>query len=307
MSLLKNKVVIIGTGKVGLSYAYALINQKTKVSEIVLIDADKNKTVGEAMDLNHGMPFSQSKVDVRSGDYKDCFDAKIVCICAGVSQKEGETRLDLLEKNDKLFKEIVGSVVNSGFDGIFLIATNPVDIMTYIAQKHSKFPKNRVIGSGTTLDTARLRYLLGKELNINSKNVHAYILGEHGDSEFPSWSNAFVGSNKIYDYLKPEKLDEIAIKVKNAAYDIIAMKGSTHYGIGMVLVRLTNAILDDENTIFTVSSYNEQYEVYIGMPAILNSDGVREVIDLKLSTSERELLTKSIIVIKNEIKKCKAE
>ncbi len=301
--LLKNKVVIIGAGNVGLSYAYALTNQKTKVNEIVLIDTNEDKIKGEAMDLNHGMPFSPSKVDVKAGSYEDCMDARIVCICAGASQKPGETRLDLLNKNDKIFDSIIKSVLQSGFDGIFLIATNPVDIMTFIAQKHSNFPKNKVIGSGTVLDTARLRYLISNELNINSKNVHAYILGEHGDSEFPAWSNAFVGSKSIYNYLSPKQLDEIALKVKNAAYDIIDKKGSTYYAIGMVLVRLTNAILDDENTIFTVSSYNEQYEVYIGMPSIVNSNGVREIIDIDMSHKECELLTKSAMIIKNEIKK----
>lgn len=303
VSQLRNKVVIVGAGNVGMSYAYALINQKTKVNDLVLIDTNNIKIEGESMDLNHGMPFSPSKVNVKAGSFQDCKDARIVCICAGASQKPGETRLDLLSKNDKIFKSIIEEVVSFGFDGIFLIATNPVDIMTYIAQKHSGFPKHKVIGSGTTLDTARLRYLISNELEINSKNIHAYILGEHGDSEFAAWSNAFVGSNSIYNYLSPEKLDEIALKVKTAAYDIIDRKGSTYYAIGMVLVRLTNAILDDENTIFTVSSYNEQYDIYIGMPSVVNASGVREVIDLKLNTKERESFTKSALIIKNEIKK----
>ena len=300
---MNNKIVIIGCGNVGMSYAYALLNQKTKVNEIVLIDLNKERTKGEEMDLNHGMPFSPSKINIKAGDYKDCFGAKIVCIAAGANQAPGETRLDLLNKNNAIFKSIVNEVVTSGFDGIFLVATNPVDVMTYITMVHSKFPKNKVIGSGTTLDTARLRYLIGERLNINSKNVHAYVMGEHGDSEFVAWSNAYVGSNKVSEFLEKEERDSIALKVKNAAYEIIKRKNATYYAIGMVLVRITNAILEDENSILTISAYEEENDLYIGMPSIVNKDGVKEVMKIKLNEEETKLFENSIEVIKNEIKK----
>lgn len=300
---MKNKIVIIGCGNVGMSYAYSLLNQKTKVNEMVLIDLNKEKVVGEVMDLNHGMAFSPSKINIKAGDYNDCKDAKIVCIAAGANQAPGETRLDLLNKNNKIFEKIVKDVVESGFDGIFLVATNPVDIMTYITYKHSKFPINKVMGSGTTLDTARLRYLIGERLSINSKNVHAYVMGEHGDSEFVAWSNSYVGSNSIYDFLDKNTLDEIGTQVKNAAYEIISRKGATYYAIGMVLTRITNAILDDENTILTVSSYDSEHDIFIGLPTIVNSNGAIKRIDVKLNQDEQDKFNKSANIIKNEIEK----
>jgi L-lactate dehydrogenase len=301
--LMKNKVVIIGCGNVGMSYAYALLNQKTKVNELVLIDLDYERTVGEAMDLNHGMAFSPSKINIKAGSYSDCFDASIVCIAAGANQAPGETRLDLLHKNSNIFESIVKNVVASGFGGIFLVATNPVDIMTYVTWKHSNFPQNRVIGSGTTLDTARLRYVIGDRLNINSKNIHAYVMGEHGDSEFVSWSNAYVGSNPISNYISIEELDKIGLQVKNAAYEIIKRKNATYYAIGMVLVRITNAILDDESTILTVSSYLPDHDVFIGSPSIVDRNGVKEVIKLNLNQKEEEAMINSINIIRKEIEK----
>lgn len=298
---MKNKVVIIGCGNVGMSYAYALLNQKTKVSEIALIDIQKERIVGEVMDLNHGLAFAPSKLTINVGDYADCSDAAIVCICAGANQAEGETRLDLVHKNNKIFKSIVSEVVKSGFKGTFLIATNPVDIMTYITYKHSGFDPSKVIGSGTTLDTARLRYLISDKLKINTKNVHAYILGEHGDSEFASFSNSYVGSVPVAEYLPKEALDNIASGVKNAAYDIISKKGATYYGIGMVLVRITNAILDDEHTILTVSSYSKEHDMFIGYPSIVGKDGVIGNIPIKLTEEEQKAFDNSISVIKGVI------
>lgn len=298
-----NKVVIIGCGNVGMSYAYSLLNQKTKVTDIVLVDLNYERTVGEAMDLNHGMPFSPSKIKIKAGTYADCSDASIVCIAAGANQAPGETRLDLLHKNNTIFESIITQVTKSGFKGIFLVATNPVDIMTYITYKHSNFPKSRVIGSGTTLDTARLRYLIGDQLNINSKNVHAYVMGEHGDSEFVAWSNAYVGSNPVTDHLNQTKLDSISDQVKNAAYEIISRKGATYYAIGMVLVRITNAILDDENTILTVSAYNEEHDIYIGMPSVVNRHGVEKVIEINLNEEEQVKFNESISIIRKEVNK----
>ena len=236
---MNNKVVIIGCGNVGMSYAYALLNQRTYVNELVLIDLDKDRITGEVMDLNHCLAFAPSKIDIKVGDYSDCMDAKIVVIAAGANQNPGETRMDLINKNSKIFKSIINEVMQSGFNGIFVVATNPLDVMTYLTYKYSNLPANKVIGSGTSLDTARLRYMVGNKLNINPKNVHAYVIGEHGDSEFIPWSNANIGLQKINDYLNNEDMTIIENEVRNAAYEIINKKGATYYGIGMCLVRIT--------------------------------------------------------------------
>ena len=300
---MNNKVVIVGCGNVGMSYAYALLNQKTPVNELVLIDINKDKAVGEAMDLNHCLAFAPSKIDIKAGDYSDCKDAKIVAIAAGANQEIGETRMDLISKNDVIFEEIVKQVMKSGFDGIFLIATNPVDVMTYITWMHSNLPQNKVIGTGTTLDTARLRYEISKNININTKNIHAYVIGEHGDTEFVPWSNAAVGLQGIRDFLDNDKLEEISTNVRNAAYEIINRKGNTSYGIGMSMVKITNAILSNENSILTVSSYDKNNDVFIGSPTIVNKDGAVERIYVKLTESETYKLQNSIDTLKRAINK----
>ena len=192
-----NKIVLIGCGNVGMAYSYALINQKEYVDELVLIDINKEKCIGEAMDLNHCMAYSPSKIKVSVGEYKDCSDAKIVVIAAGANQAPGETRMDLIDKNSKIFKNIVDNVMASGFNGIFLVATNPLDVMTYLTLKYSGLPANKVIGSGTTLDTARLRFLLSEKTGVCPKNIEAYVIGEHGDSEFVPWSNVNIAYKKI--------------------------------------------------------------------------------------------------------------
>lgn len=298
---MKNKVVIIGCGNVGMSYAYALLNQKTSVNELVLIDLNMDRVMGEVMDLNHCLAFAPSKIDIKAGTYGDCKNADIVVIAAGAKQNPGETRMDLINKNRKIFKNIVESVMANGFNGIFLVATNPLDVMTYLTWKYSGLPANQVIGSGTSLDTARLRYLIGDKLKINPKNVHAYVIGEHGDSEFVPWSNASVGLQNIYDFLNEEQLNKIYVDVRDAAYDIINRKGATYYGIGMCLVRITNAILNDENSIITVSSYEPNNDVFIGGPTILNRKGTRERVYVKLTEEETSKLQKSIDVIKDAI------
>lgn len=300
---MKNKVVIIGCGNVGMSYAYALLNQKTNVGELILIDLDKERIEGEVMDLNHCLAFGPSKIDIRVGDYSDCADAKIVVIAAGANQAPGETRMDLINKNSKIFKEIVKSVVDNGFDGIFLVATNPLDVMTYLTWKYSGFNPNRVLGTGTSLDTSRLRYLVGNKLNINPKNVHAYVVGEHGDSEFVPWSNANVGIQNIDNFLEEQDLIDIEKEVKNAAYEIINRKGATCYGIGMCLVRITNAILGDEDTILTVSSYDKENNIFMGIPSVVNSDGVKQRIYIELTEEEINKLQHSVDIIKDAIKK----
>ena len=299
---MNNKIVLIGCGNVGMAYAYALLNQKTCVDKLVLIDINKDNTVGQAMDLNHCLSYSPSKIEVISGEYSDCKDAKIVVIAAGANQAVGETRMDLINKNSFIFKNIINNVMKSGFDGIFLIASNPLDVMTYLTLKYSKLPPNRVIGSGTTLDTSRLRYLISTKVNINPENIDAYVIGEHGDSEFVPWSTVSIGLSKIHNFLTYEEQQEIEKEVKNSAYEIIKKKGVTCYGIGMCLVKITNAILEDQKIILPVSSYDKNNELCISTPAIVGSSGVKEKIFIPLTLDEEAKLTKSINIIKEAIK-----
>ena len=300
---MNNKVVIIGCGNVGMSYAYSLLNQRSYVHELVLIDINEEKAQGEAMDLNHGLSFAPSKIDIKAGNYSDCRDAKIVVIAAGANQEVGETRMDLIYKNDKIFKSIVDSVMQSGFRGIFIIATNPVDVMTYVTWKYSKLDSNRVIGTGTTLDSSRLRYEIGEELKISPKNVHAYVLGEHGDTEFVPWSNATIGLTDISEFLEPETRERIEDKVRNVAYDIIKKKGNTSYGIGMSMARITNAILGNENAVLTTSSYDRENDVFVGGPTIINQNGVNKRLFIPLTKDEENKLSHSIKTLKDAINK----
>lgn len=300
------KVVIIGVGMVGMSYAYSLLNQNI-CDELVLVDINKERARGEAMDLSHGLPFAPSSMKIRSGDYTDCADADLVVICAGAPQEEGETRRDLLLKNYKVFKSIVEPVVTSGFNGVFLIASNPVDIMTQVVYTLSGFPANRVLGSGTTLDSARLRHMMSDYFKVNPRNVHAYVIGEHGDSEFVAWSNATISVNPLseleerYPHLM-EDMHKIAVDVKESAYEIIKAKRATYYGIGMVLARLTRAILFDENSIFTVSTYLKgeygEQGIYVGVPSVVNHNGVREVLQMKLNDEEQEKFKESCKILR---------
>lgn len=300
---MNNKVVIIGCGNVGMSYAYALLNQRSNVQELVLIDIDEKRIEGEAMDLNHCLAFAPTKMKIKVGKYDDCKDASIVCIAAGANQNPGETRMDLINKNSKIFKSIVESVMSSGFNGIFLVATNPLDVMTYLTWKYSGLDSSRIIGSGTCLDTARLRYLLANKLEVNPHNVHAYVIGEHGDSEFVPWSNAMIGLLPVSSFLTKQEMEEIYVNVRDAAYEIIERKGATYYGIGMSLVTITNAILGNENSILTVSAYDKNNDVFIGMPSVINRSGVREISYLSLSYDETDKFNNSIKVIKEAIEK----
>lgn len=303
----KGKVVLVGTGFVGMSMAYSMVN-RGGVNELVLIDIDKDKTIGEEMDLSHGLPFAPQKMVIKAGDYEECKDAQIVVITAGIAQKPGQTRLELAETNTKIMKSITQNIMASGFNGIIIVASNPVDLMTYVVAKVSGLPKNQVFGSGTVLDTARLRYLMADYLKLSSKNIHAYIMGEHGDSSFVPWDHAYVGCKRIKDVMKDNHhpmndLKKIHEGVINAAYEIINKKRATYYGIGMALNRLVRAVLDNENSILTVSTYLQdgqygQEDIYIGIPAVINSKGVRELVELNLNEEEQGKLNESCRIIK---------
>lgn len=306
------KVALIGTGFVGMSFAYALLNSG-ECDQLVLIDINKEKAKGEAMDLNHGLPFAKRNMLIYAGDYCDCCDADIVVIAAGVAQKEGEDRISLLKRNYEVFKSIIDPVIQSGFNGIFLVATNPVDIMTKITYEISGFDSDRVIGSGTTLDTARLRYLLGDYFSIDPRNVHAYVIGEHGDSEIVPWSQAYITTKKIYDIIDSSNgkfsFDDIYTLGKNvteAAQEIIKAKNATYYGIGMALVRIVRAIFGDENSALTVSVLLKgQYgvnDVYAGLPAIIGRNGIKEIIVLDLKENERTSFINSCNFLKTTAK-----
>lgn len=302
------KVVLIGAGMVGMSYAYSLLNQNA-CDELVLIDLNKKRAEGEAMDLNHGLAFSAANMKIYAGEYEDCKDADIVVICAGVAQKPGETRLALLKRNAKVFRSIIEPVTASGFDGIFLVATNPVDIMTKITYVLSGFNPRKILGTGTALDTARLRYLLGEYLRVDPRNIHAYVFGEHGDSEFVPWSQAQLATKSILQLcdenseIKRERLKEIEREVQGAAYKIIEAKNATYYGIGMALTRITRAIFGDESSVLTVSAMLKgeygQTDVFSGVPCIINKNGVQRVLKLALSQEELGRLEQSCNVLRD--------
>ncbi len=303
MKFNNRKVVLIGTGMVGMSYAYSMLNQGV-CDELVLIDVDKKRAEGEAMDLNHGLAFAGSNMKIYAGEYADCADADVVVIAAGVAQKPGETRLDLLQRNAEVFRSIINPITESGFNGIFLVATNPVDIMTRITCEISGFNPRRVLGTGTALDTARLRYLLGDYFGVDPRNMHAYVMGEHGDSEFVPWSQAMLATKPILDVCRDSggkfteaEMENISEEVRTAAYKIIDAKRATYYGIGMAMARITRAILGDENSVLTVSAmlrgeYN-QNRVYVGVPCVVNRNGVRRVLEMNLTEEEQKKLDAS--------------
>ncbi len=302
----KRKVVLVGTGFVGMSMAYSIVNQGIGVNELILIDVLKEKAEGEAMDLSDGLPCSPSHMIIKAGEYSECTDADIVVITAGINQKPGQTRLELSDVNAKIMKEITEQIVESGFKGIFLVASNPVDIMTKVVQEVSKFPTSKVIGSGTALDTSRLRYQIGKYLSVSSKNIHAYVMGEHGDSSFVAWEHAYVGCKNMLDIMKDNgkniaDLDKIYTEVRDTAYEIINRKKATYYGIGLGLTRIVKNILNDTNEILTVSAYlNGEYgheDIYIGMPVIINRNGAREILELKLSEENQKKLNESCKIL----------
>lgn len=300
-----NKVMIVGTGNVGASIAYAILNQRTAVNEIILTDIIASDAEGEAMDLRDALSVAPSYVKIKNGTYKDAKDCDIVVITAGAAQKPGETRMDLLKKNVNILKGMVEQIMDSGFDGIFLIVTNPMDILTYYTMKFSGLPAERVIGSGTVLDSARLRTRIASYLNVNPKSVHAYQIGEHGDSELTIWSLADVGGQKVTDLLPAKTRADISDFVKNEAYDIIDKKGSTHYGIATCVVQILNCILNDEMRVLAVSSYDHFSDTSFGFPSVVGREGVVRRLDLKLSEKEGIALQKSINTLKKAISSIK--
>ena len=304
----KRKIVLIGTGMVGMSYAYALLNQNL-CDELVLIDINKKRAEGEAMDLNHGVAFSGGNMEIYAGEYIDCRDADLVVLTAGLPQKEGQNRLDLLKENRKIFETILQSVLENGFHGIFLVATNPVDIMTRIVYEISGFPPEKVIGTGTALDTARLRYLLGEKFMIDPRNMHAYVMGEHGDSEFVPWSQAMMTTKPIFDLCGEtegchfQELLELEEEVRKSAYKIIEAKKATYYGIGMAMARITKAIFGNEYSVLTVSAHLQgeygENGIYIGIPCVVNRMGIQRIVDLPLGSEEKQRLHSSCETLEN--------
>ncbi len=300
-----NKVMIVGTGNVGASIAYAILNQRTVINELVLTDILAKDAEGEAMDLTDALAVAPSYLKIKNGTYKDARNCDVVVITAGAAQKPGESRLNLIKKNANIVKGMVEQIMASGFSGIFLVVTNPMDIITQLVWKYSGLPSEKVIGSGTVLDSARLRNRLAGHLNVNPKSVHAYQVGEHGDSEFALWSLANMGGQPIKTLLPKETLKEIEDYVKNEAYEIIDRKGATHYGIGICAVQILNCILNDEKRILPVSTYHDYDEVYYGFPAVVGRGGIIRQIEPKLSEAESMKLAKSVNVLKSTLESLK--
>ena len=300
-----NKVMIVGTGNVGASIAFAITQQRTAVNEIVLTDIVARDAEGEAMDLVDALAVSPSYVKISNGTYKDAKDCDIVVITAGAPQRSGETRLQLLKKNVNILKGMIQQIMDSGFDGIFLIVTNPMDVLTYFALKFSGLPAERVIGSGTVLDSARLQQRTASYLNVNPKSVHAYQVGEHGDSEVTLWSLADVGGQKIEDLLDSGMREDISEFVRAKAYEIIERKGATYYGIASCVVQIINSILNDEMRVLPVSSYDGFSGTCFGWPSVVGREGVIRRLDVKLSEKEGIDLQKSINVLKDAQSKIK--
>lgn len=308
------KVSIIGAGFVGSTTAYALMMEGL-ASEIVIVDINKEKAVGEVMDLAHGIPFVKP-VDILAGDYKDTKDSDIVIITAGAGPRPGETRLDLIDKNYKIFKSMVPEIVKYSPNSILLVVSNPVDILTYVTYKLSGFQPERVIGSGTVLDSSRFRYLLSRHFNVDVRNVHSYILGEHGDSEIAAWSLTNIAGIDVDNYCKCicKNCDGnfkmgILDKVRNAAYEILDRKGYTSYAVALAVVRIVEAILRDENSILTVSTLLKgEYgieDVYMGVPTVVGDTGAKRILEVNLNEEEKRNLKESSAVLKESLTEIK--
>ncbi len=307
----KQKCAVIGCGFVGATIAYTLM-QNGLFSEMVLIDVDENKARGEEMDLNHGIPFAKP-ADIYAGGYKDLHDAQLVIITAGAGQKEGQTRTDLVDQNLKIFRTIIGEVAKYNKECILLIVSNPVDTLTYAAIEFSGFPKNRVIGSGTVLDTARLKYLMGQHLEVDYRNIHAFIIGEHGDSEFAVWSSANVSGIDLEHFCEEcgkcndlDCLHDLFTQVRDSAYEVIKCKGATYYAIAQAVLRICEAIVRDEDSVLPVCTYVDGpyglHDVCIGLPCIVGRSGVKRILEFPLSESEHQSLEASAEAISSVIR-----
>lgn len=302
------KAAIIGCGFVGAATAFTLMQSKL-FSELVLLDANHDKAVGEAEDIGHGIPFA-GEMDIYAGSYDDIADCSMIIITAGANQKPNETRLDLVQKNVAIYKDILSEITRRNYEGILLVVSNPVDILTYVAQKLSGLPEHRVIGSGTVLDTARLKYALSQQLDVDSRNIHSFIIGEHGDSEIVAWSSTNISGVPLDQFLEmrghmhPDMdKQEIAEKVKNSAYDIIAKKDATYYGIAMSVRRICECMIRDEKSILPIStSMHGDFgieDVCLSMPTILSAEGMETHIPIRLSETEQENLKQSADMLKH--------
>jgi L-lactate dehydrogenase len=304
------RVVVVGTGNVGSTFAYALMFSGL-AAEIVLIDANHARAEGEAMDLNHTEPFTGA-TRVWAGNYSDCAGAAITVVAAGTGQRPGETRLDLVKRNAEIFGKIVPEIAKNNPDGILLIATNPVDVLTYASLKFSGLPPNRVFGSGTILDTARFRHLLSKHFGVDPRSVHAYIIGEHGDSEVPVWSLANIAGFRLEEFAAAEGVSlsetekqSIFVQTRDAAYHIIERKGATYYAVAAGLLRIVEAILRDQHTVLSVSSLVNDYyginNVCLSLPTVVSREGVERALKIQLSEEEERGLKNSASVLQKTI------
>ena len=305
----KRKIMLVGTGFVGMSFAYSLLNERG-IDELVLVDVNADKARGEEMDLSDGLVYADTKMKITAGSYEDAKDTNIVVLTAGAAQKPGQSRLDLVKINANITKSVCEALKANNFDGILLVANNPVDIMTYVAWKVSGLPKNHVIGSGTVLDTARLRHGLSEFLGVADSNIHAYIMGEHGDSSFVPWIHTYIGCKSLLEYLDENDipltaLQDIHIEARDKAYKIIELKRATYYGIGFALRRIVTAILNNEKCILPVSSYqNGEYGCsgyFIGTPTVVGSNGVEKIVRLPLNENDQDRFNNSFNTLKNTI------
>lgn len=302
-----NKIVIIGAGLVGSSTAFSLITQGI-CDEVMIIDINKNKAHGEVMDLCHCVEYLNRNIKVTEGDYADCGDADIIVITAGAPPKPGQSRMDTLELSANIAKAIVEPIMKSGFDGHFIVVSNPVDVIAHYVYKLSGLPKNQIIGTGTAMDSARLKYFIGDLVHIDPRSVHAYTMGEHGDSQMCPWSSVTVGGKRFIDILEDNKefdgvnLDEIVQRVTRVGFDILEVKGTTCYGIATTVAGIIKAILNDENKIIPVSTLLEgefgEYDVFCGVPVILNRSGVKDVVEVHMTQEELDKFKKSVAIIR---------
>lgn len=306
----KRKIMLIGTGMVGMSFAYTMLNERG-IDELVLVDVNTDKARGEAMDLNDGLVYAASKMKIKAGSYEDATDTDICVLTAGAAQKPGQSRLELVKINARITKGVCEELKKNNFRGILIVANNPADIMTYVAYKTLGLPSNQIIGSGTVLDTARLRHALSEFLGFADSNIHAYIMGEHGDSSFVPWIHSYIGCKSLLEYLDENdislmELQNIYIDVRDKAYKIIDLKRATYYGIGYALKRIVDAVLNNEHCILPVSSYqNGEYDrtgLFIGTPTVVGSRGVERVMSLPLNENDQARFNKSFDTLEATIR-----